>query len=220
MPWHIQYGGDMLTPGVPVFNLDGVDTSAERVEELHAAGAHVICYFNAGGSETFRDDFGSFPDGVQGKPLDDWPGEAWLDVREIDVLLPIMAKRMDECVEKGFDGVDPDNLDGYTNDTGFPLTPGDALVYQRELITLAHDRGLAIGLKNTMDLIPELADEIDFAVNEQCQQYGECDTYEALIALDKPVFNVEYQGTCEGQPDGLSTVVADLDLDGQVKNCR
>ncbi len=220
MPWHIQYQGDMENPEVPVHNLDGVGTDSAQVQALQASGAHVICYFNAGGSESFRDDYESFPHEVQGKPLDGWPGETWLDVRELDVLLPIMATRMDDCAEKGFDAVDPDNLDGYTNDTGFPLSRDDALAYQRELITLAHDRSLAIGLKNTMDLIPVLADEIDFAVNEQCQQYNECDTYEALIALDKPVFNVEYQGTCEGQPDGISTVLADLLLDGPTTSCR
>ncbi len=67
------------------------------------------------------------------------------------------------------------------------------------------------------DLIPELADEIDFAVNEQ---YEECDTYAPLIALDKPVFNIEYQGSCEGQPDRLSTLLADLLLDGPTTSCR
>lgn len=195
-------------------------TSAAQVEALHAAGAHVICYLNAGGSETFRDDHFLFPDGVQGKPLDDWPGEKWLDVRELDVLLPIMAARMDECREKGFDAVDPDNLDGWSHVTGFPLTQADALSYQRALIALAHDRDLAIGLKNSMELIPELANEIDFAVNEQCQQFQECDTYAPLVALDKPVFNVEYQGTCEGQPEGFSTVLADLALDGPTTSCR
>ncbi len=72
-----------------------------------------------------------------------------------------------------------------------------------------------------MELIPELADEIDFAVNEQCQQYEECDTYAPLIALDKPVFNIEYeQNTCDGQPDGVSTVLADLMLDGTTTSCR
>ena len=221
MPWHIQYQGEMQNPDVPVHNLDGVGTKASQVEELHAAGAHVICYFNAGGSETFRDDFESFPADVQGKPLDDWPGEAWLDVRELDVLAPIMAARMDECAKKGFDAVDPDNMNGFANDTGFPLTQEDALIYQRALIDLAHERGLGIGLKNTMELIPELAEEIDFAVNEQCQQYDECDTYAPLIALNKPVFNIEYQdGTCDGQPDGVSTLLAELLLDGPTKSCR
>ncbi len=220
MPWHIQYQGNMTNPGVPVHNLDGVGTPPSQVDQLHAGGAHVICYFNAGGSEDFRDDFGRFPDEVQGRPLDDWPGERWLDVRQLDVLLPIMAARMDECRDKGFDAVDPDNLNGFANETGFPLTESDAMAYQRALIGLAHDRGLAIGLKNTMELLPELADEIDFAVNEQCQEYEECDTYAPLIALGKPVFNIEYEGTCDDQPEGVSTVLADLMLDGATTSCR
>ncbi|RMB58221.1 endo alpha-1,4 polygalactosaminidase [Tessaracoccus antarcticus] len=220
MAWHIQYQGEMGTPEVAVLNLDGVGTPASQVEALHAAGGHALCYVNAGGSEDFRDDFTSFPDEVQGNPLDDWPGERWLDVRRLDVLLPIMGLRMDQCRDKGFDAVDPDNLNGFANDTGFPLTAADALAYQRALIALAHDRGLAIGLKNTMELIPQLADEIDFAVNEQCQQYDECDTYAPLVALGKPVFTIEYQGTCDGQPAGLSTVLADLALDGPTTSCR
>ncbi|MDO5735978.1 MAG: endo alpha-1,4 polygalactosaminidase [Propionibacteriaceae bacterium] len=220
MAWHIQYQGEMGDPNVPVHNLDGAETAASQVAALHAAGAHVICYLNAGASETFRDDYSSLPDSVQGAPLDDWPGEAWLDVRQLDVLLPIMASRMDECAEKGFDAVDPDNLNGFAEDTGFPLTKADALAYQRALIGLAHERGLGIGLKNTMELIPELANEIDFAVNEQCQEYQECGAYEPLLVLGKPVFNVEYEGTCENQPEGVSTVLADLPLDGPTTSCR
>lgn len=220
MSWHIQYQGTMADPDADVHNLDGVGTPAAQVDALHARGARVICYINAGASEDFRDDAGRFPDGVQGAALDGWPDERWLDIRELDVLVPIMATRMDECRDKGFDAVDPDNLNGFTQDTGFPLTQADALAYQRALIELAHDRGLGIGLKNTMELIPELADEVDFAVNEQCQQYDECDTYEPLIALGKPVFNVEYQGTCAGQPDGVSTLLADLALEGPTTSCR
>ncbi|MEO7587636.1 MAG: endo alpha-1,4 polygalactosaminidase [Arachnia sp.] len=220
MGWHIQYQGEVGTPDVAVLNLDGVETPASQVDALHATGARAVCYLNAGGSEDFRDDFVSLPASVQGNPLDAWPGERWLDVRQLDVLLPVMALRMDQCRDKGFDGVDPDNLNGFAHDTGFPLTLADALGYQRALVTLAHDRGLAIGLKNTMELIPELADEVDFAVNEQCQEFDECDTYAPLVALGKPVFNVEYRGTCAGQPAGLSTVLADPALDGPTTTCR
>lgn len=220
MSWHIQYQGEMLEPDVAVVNLDGAETSVAFVEALHANGAHVICYINAGGAEDFRDDVDSFPDEVRGAPLDGWPGERWLDIRQLDDLLPVMASRMDECREKGFDAVDPDNLDGYAHETGFRLTSTDALTYQRALIELAHERGLGIGLKNAMELIPELADEIDFAVNEQCLEFDECDTYAPLLALGKPVFNIEYQDTCDGQPDGVSTVIADLQLDGPTRSCR
>lgn len=222
MQWHIQYGGDdALTPDVPVFNLDGDFTSAKRVEELHQLGAKVICYFDAGAIETYRDDVGSFPEALMGNPVDGWPDELWLDVRQLDVLLPLMERRIQVCLEKGFDAVDPDLMNGFTADTGFPLTQTDAVNYQRGLIDLAHERGLGIGLKNTMELIPELADEIDFAVNEQCLEYDECGTYDPLVALNKPVFHIEYQGaTCKDQPEGFSTVLAELPLDGPITNCR
>ena len=57
-----------------------------------------------------------------GKELDGWPGERWLDVRRWDVLEPILAARFDVCRQKGFDAVEPDNVDGYANESGFPLT--------------------------------------------------------------------------------------------------
>ena len=33
------------------------------------------------------------------------------------------------AAQKGFDGVEPDNVDAYTNDSGFPLTAADQLAY-------------------------------------------------------------------------------------------
>ncbi len=78
MPWHIQYQGDMEDPGVAVHNLDGVGTDPEQVEALHAAGSRVICYFNAGGSETFRDDYASFPSPVGSAPRPSAGPAAWL----------------------------------------------------------------------------------------------------------------------------------------------
>lgn len=32
----------------------------------------------------------------------------------------------------------------------------------------------------------------DFAVNEQCHEYAECDSYSAFLLNNKPVLNVEY----------------------------
>ncbi|CAM5461747.1 Glycoside-hydrolase family GH114 TIM-barrel domain-containing protein OS=Streptomyces albaduncus OX=68172 GN=FHS32_003323 PE=4 SV=1 [Streptomyces griseoloalbus] len=34
---------------------------------------------------------------------------------------------------------------------------------------------MAVGLKNDLDQIRGLVGDFDFAVNEQCAQYGECD---------------------------------------------
>ena len=49
------------------------------------------------------------------------------------------------CRTKGFDAVEPDNMDGYANRTGFPVTAADQLLHNRLIAGLAHDRGLAVG---------------------------------------------------------------------------
>jgi len=49
-----------------------------------------------------------------------------------------------------------------------------------------------VGLKNDLDQINDLVTYYDFAVNEQCFQYNECDTLQPFIAAGKPVFSAEY----------------------------
>ena len=73
----------------------------------------------------------------------------------------------DTAAAKGCDGVEPDWLHNFQTHTGFPLTATDQRAYNRWLANAAHDRGLAIALKNDLDQIPELVEYFDFAVNEQ-----------------------------------------------------
>jgi hypothetical protein len=175
-----------------VYDIDAVENSASVVATLHAAGRKVVCYVNAGAVESYRADAGRFPAAVVGKPLTGWPGEHWLDVRRLDVLRLIMTDRFRACAAKGFDGVEADNVDAYANDSGFSLTAADQLAYNRMLASLAHADGLAIGLKNDLDQIPDLVGSFDFAVVEQCAEYGECDRLTPFIDAGKAVFEAEY----------------------------
>lgn len=222
--WQIQYSGGLDTSAkASVYNLDWDDTSAKTVAALHQRGVKVICYINAGGYEQWRPDAKKFPASTLGKPLDTWAGERWLDVRRRAELAPIMAKRMDVCKTKGFDAVDPDNMDGYAATSGFPLKQSDAVAYQRQLIADAHKRGLAIGLKNSLEILPQLQTSIDFAVNEECVAYDECDRYAPMLAANKPVFNVEYSGSaasvCSRVPKGMSTIIKPLELTARRSAC-
>ena len=36
---------------------------------------------------------------------------------------------MDSCRDEGFDGIEPDNIDGFLNNTGYDLTYKDQLAY-------------------------------------------------------------------------------------------
>jgi hypothetical protein len=193
--WQWQLDGRIDTSvAARVYDIDA-QVSASVVRALHRRGRKVICYISAGSWENWRPDRARFPALVKGKPLDGWPGERWLDIRQLAVLRPIMAARMDGCRRKGFDGVEPDNVDGYTNDTGFPLTATQQRAYNLMLAGLAHARGLAVGLKNDTDQVRALQPHFDFAVNEQCVQYDECGVYRAFLRAGKPVLHAEYDLT-------------------------
>jgi hypothetical protein len=190
--WQWQLSGRLDTSvDVPVYDIDGFDQSKATVTALHDKGRKAICYLSTGAWEDFRPDAKKFPKSVLGKG-NGWKGERWLDIRRTDILEPLMTARLDMCREKGFDAVEPDNMDGYQNDTGFPLKAADQLRYNRLIAKLAHDRGMAVGLKNDLAQIPALVGDFDFAVNEQCAQYDECDTLKPFIKADKAVFHVEY----------------------------
>jgi hypothetical protein len=175
-----------------VFDIDLFDNSATVVASLHAKGRKVICYMSAGTWEDWRPDAKKFPATVMGGG-NGWPGEKWLDIRQLDVLGPIMEARLDICKAKGFDGVEPDNIDGYSNQTGLSLTYQDQLKYNTFLANAAHARGLSVGLKNDLEQVDDLLPYFDWALNEECFKYKECNMLTPFIQAGKPVFQVEYQ---------------------------
>ena len=181
-----------VTTPAEVVDLDLFETSKATVTTLKQQGKHVICYMSAGSWENWRKDAKDFPKSVIGKPLDGWPGERYLDIRNLAVLGPIMKARLDLCKSKGFDAVDPDNVDSFETKTGFPLTKADAVTYLRFLATAAHQRGIGIGLKNATEIAPSLLDTVDFAVTEDCFKQGWCKVSRNFVAKDKPVFAIEY----------------------------
>lgn len=184
---------DALPAAVKMVDIDGFDSSAATVARIKARGMEAVCYFSAGSSENWRPDFNRFPASVKGRS-NGWSGEKWLDIRNLSVLGPIMSDRMKMCASKGFTAVEPDNVDGYTNRTGFPLTAAHQLEYNKYLANLAHGLGLQIYLKNDVDQVVALQPYFDGAINEQCFQYNECNVYKAFSQAGKFVGVVEYKG--------------------------
>ena len=90
--------------------------------------------------------------------------------------------------------IEPDNVDGYSNNSGFPLTAQDQLAYNTFLANAAHARGLSVGLKNDLDQVTALQPLFDWALNEQCFQYAECDMLIPFATAGKAVFQAEYEG--------------------------
>jgi hypothetical protein len=190
--WQIQLTGTVdTTPDVQMFDVDLFDVDTSVVATLHQKGARVICNLSAGSFEDWRSDAASFPASVLGNTHGS-PGERWLDIRATDVLGPIMKARLGLCHTKGFDGVGVDNVDGYANATGFPLTAADQLAYNRFLATEAHARGLSMGLANDLGQAADLLGDVDWMLDEQCFEYNECNQVQPFVDAGKAVFHVEF----------------------------
>jgi len=224
--WQIQLSGAPDSSyDVDLYDIDLFETEATDIADLKADGRAVICYFSAGSSEDWRPDFERFAAEDMGLPLDGWEGENWLDIRSENVW-EIMLERLDLAVEKGCDGVDPDNVNGYVNENGFDLTSEDQLAFNRNLANEAHRRGLSVGLKNDLEQIEDLVDYFDFELNEQCREYDECELLQPFVESDKAAFNIEYaddESAAEtlaaeicplSEDEDIRTLIMPLELDG------
>jgi hypothetical protein len=227
--WQIQLDGALDTSfDVAVYDVDLFDVPAATIAELHADGRKVICYFSAGSWEDWRPDAEASPDEAIGKPVADWPGEWWLDVRD-DRVRALLLARLELAAEKGCDGVDPDWLHAYEFGepvAGFPLTADEQIAFNTWLADAAHARGLAIGLKNDIYQVEALVNHFDWELNEECFQYDECDLLVPFIEAGKPVFQIEY-----GPPSlaaevcpralalGFDTLIKNLELDSPQTAC-
>lgn len=177
---------------VAVMAMGAEETSPTRLQELQARGVRTLCVINAGAWENWRADSGAFDKRLIGLDLAGWPAERWFDIRAIDALTGVMARRLDLCRDKGFDGALLRNLDGYRHRTGFALTAADQLAYNRALAEAARTRGLAVGLMNPGELSADLVASYDFAVSESCIGLNACGDYRRFREADKPVYVVEY----------------------------
>jgi len=178
---------------VQMYDIDLFDNTAATISTLHSQGRVVICYFSTQ-YEDWRPDASDFTAAVIGNGLDGWEGENYVDIRST-VVRNIMTARMDLAVTKGCDGLEPDNVDGYESNTGFPITAADQLNFNEFIAAQAHQRSLSVGLKNDVDQGKTLEPFFDWALDEQCYEYDECNTLSSFISAGKAVFNTEYSGS-------------------------
>jgi endo-alpha-1,4-polygalactosaminidase (GH114 family) len=227
LSWQWQLTGKFdLDYKSDVIDID-VNVGQSVVDHFHNQGTRVICYISVGSYENWREDADQFPDEVLGNDYEGWSGEKWLDIRRIDLLAPIMLARLDECAAKGFDGVEPDNMQIHDNNTGFPLTYEDQLKYSLWLAKEAHVRGLAIGQKNAPDMVPDLVSIFDFAILEDAFFYEWATDMQPYIDAGKPVFAAEYTDLpgnfdefCrQSNQLGFSTILKHRDLDQWLETC-
>lgn len=220
LTWYWQLQGTIHN-GEPVaaYDVDAFETGAGEVASLHAEGKRVICYVDVGTAEKFRPDYSSFPASVLGRS-NGWPGERWLDIRRLGVIEPIMAARFQICREKGFDAIEPDNIEAYANRSGFPLTAAEQLTFNEWVAEEAHALGMAVLQKNDPEQSAALEPHFDGALTEQCNQYRECASFEVYLKAGKPVLNAEYHLPAKrfcaaDNAAGIMGARYDLALDGK-----
>ena len=226
LSWQWQIGGGTIDPNlaVDVFDIDW-EESAGTVDELHQAGKKVICYVSVGSWEDWRSDAGDFPAAVLGNEYPGWPGERFVDIRA-QALRDVMASRLDACKAKGFDALEPDNMDVFGSDSGFALTEADGVDYAKWLATESHDRAMAIVQKNASEITSSIEALYDGALTEDCYADGNwCSEMQPYIDANKPVFACEYDASifdaaCNwGTPRMYSFILKDLDLNAPVTFC-
>jgi hypothetical protein len=188
--WQLQ-GAIMMGEPVEAYDVDGFETSKTQVSALREKGVHVICYIDVGTAEDFRPDYGEFPKSLLGRS-NGWPGERWIDIRQLSIVEPIMFARFQMCAEKGFQAVEPDNIEAYANRSGFPITAQQQLTFNTWVAEAVHSLGMAVLQKNDGQQSGELEPYFDGALSEQCNQYSECASFKAYLAAGKPMLNAEY----------------------------
>jgi hypothetical protein len=226
--WQYQLDGRLDTSvDAQVFDIDLFDNTAESFAALHAAGRKVICYFDTA-YEPGRPDSDKLAP-FRGNPIDGWPDQAWVDQRE-PAVLAVLRDRIAQAKDKGCDAIEADDVDARDNDPGFPLTAADQRAFITALAEAAHKAGLKFGLKNALDDVSALVSVADFAINEECIQFDECDLLVPFIASGKAVYHVEYteddfeslaQDVCDrSNALGFDTVLKHLDLDAPLRACK
>eukprot|EP00122_Pirum_gemmata_P000920 Pgem_evm1s825 len=186
--------------GMKVIDVDLFDEDESRIQKLKQDGHIVVCYISAGTIEDWRQDVKENKSAwkeVAGKKMGDWERETWIDITKLDKIKPLMSNRWVIAKEKGCDAIEADNVDCYQNNCISGKKEKELRSYQIQYnkwqAEEAHRLGLAIGLKNSLGLIRELVDDYDFAMNEECVRYGECDMLKPFKDQNKAIFGSEYK---------------------------
>jgi hypothetical protein len=194
-----------------------------------AAGFYNICYINAFQTQAYQDGWwkAHHPNlllrNAAGKLIEDpgWPGEIILNTatpRDRAALAKVEDRWLDGCKAKGFQGVEPDNLDSNTRSHG-RLTRADDFAFATLLIRHAHSAGLAIAQKNSAEQSAKGRKlGFDFAIAEECQVFTECSFY--LKAYGAEVFEIEYtdngraayKTACAKRGARISIILRDRDV--------
>jgi hypothetical protein len=188
-PLNVSNATDMGSPAVhtpAIFDIDGIENPASTVTALHAQGDKAICYIEVGSAGNY---YAASDEGIpvtyyaqlkaagdRGRKMSGYP-EYYLNINAASTVTIIESMIREQCAAKGFDAVEPDIDDSYTDRTGFTVTEADNIAYDKKLGAYAHSLGLAWGQKNGDNdaaFSAALAPTTDFLLTEECRYYDTC----------------------------------------------
>jgi hypothetical protein len=188
-----------------IFDIDGILNPASTVAALHARGAKVICYIEIGSAGNYY----SASDehltttyyaqlkaaGVMGRKMAGYP-EYYININAAATVRILESMIRQQCAAKGFDAVEPDIGDSYTDRTSYPISLAQNAAFDNKLGAYAHSLGLAWGQKNGDDnsaFSKAQEPTADFLLTEECNYYGSCPGVVApYVQAGKLVLNAEY----------------------------
>lgn len=225
--WILDGEIDVSAQSSESIDIDGFDASADLVANLHAKDIKVIGYISVGTWESWRPDIGDYPSDIVGNSYEEWDGEKWVDITS-ESIKPIIEARLDMLQAKGFDGIEPDNMDVYEAESGFSISQSDAVSFYLWLADQAHSRGLSIGQKNVPELTSQLVKTYDWVLSEDAFAQGWEEEVKAYITNGKAVFATEYtdelvdfSGACARAATlNYDLILKDRDLTSATQRCN
>jgi hypothetical protein len=229
-------------PAPSVYDIDAIINPASTVAALHARGAHVICYVEAGSagsyytaaqegiSTSYYDQLKTA--GVLGNVLPGYSQENFVNINAPVAVGIIESMIQQQCAAKGFDAVETDldeTFTGYDGSTGFPLTESNEQTFLTTLSSYIHNLGMGWIAKNLVDTGDNFATTMeplaDGLLTENCNQWGQCGQASTYITNGKGVFNAEYNLTTSqfcpaDNAAGIDGARIDSSVDGYRQPCR
>jgi hypothetical protein len=224
-------------PAPVIYDIDGIINPRSTVTALHSSGKHVVCYVEVGAAANY---YSAAQEGIAttyyqqlhnagvfGKKVPGYP-EYYLNIQSPTTVSIIESMISRQCAAKGFDAVETDIDEEYTDASGFPLTKAIEESYMTTLADYMHGLGLGWWIKNPDDTGDSYATDMyplaDAVLTEQCNQYSTCAALSAYIG-HKAVFNAEYRLSpakfCSADDiRGFNGAKFNLGLTGVRKPCR
>ena len=194
------------------------------IDALHAKGNSLSAYISIGTGEAWRDDFEELQPYLSTQMWKEWEGEYYLSVISPEVV-EVMHRRIDQIAQWGFDWIEFDNMDWYSEETKaqyhLTLTQEEADAYVHELCDYTHQKGMQCMAKNRLKGF-EAFDGITYESSPQIFNWWDHQATQSFLDAHKLVIINHYnESNCDlvyadyqayYQTQGISFICEDIHL--------